>query len=79
LEEPFVAASSELTLFTALSSVLEQALHLQHMIQGAATNKRGEATRSRIPNPAKIPITCARWQMTEALECPSLPWHSPES
>ena len=33
-------------------------LHLQQMMQGAATRRTGEAKTRRIPNPAKIPITC---------------------
>jgi len=32
-------------------------LHLQQMMQGAATRRTGEAKTRRIPNPAKIPIT----------------------
>jgi len=32
-------------------------LHLQQMMQGAATRRTGEARTRRIPNPAKIPIT----------------------
>ena len=32
-------------------------LHLQHMRQGAATRRRGEATRRRTAKPAKIPMT----------------------
>ena len=28
------------------------------MMQGAATRRTGEAKTRRIPNPAKIPITC---------------------
>ena len=32
-------------------------LHLQQMMQGAATRRTGEARTSRMPKPAKIPIT----------------------
>ena len=32
-------------------------LHLQHNIQGAASNKKGEATSNNTPNPAKMPTT----------------------
>lgn len=33
-------------------------LHLQHRTKGVARRSRGEATRSRRPNPAKMPTTC---------------------
>jgi hypothetical protein len=33
-------------------------LHLQQSTHGAAMSRSGEATRSKIPNPANIPITC---------------------
>lgn len=46
--------------------------HLQQTIQGAANRSSGDATNSRMPNPANIPITCARCQTTDALECPNL-------
>ena len=32
-------------------------LHLQQMMQGAATRRTGEARTSKMPKPAKIPIT----------------------
>lgn len=34
-----------------------QSLHLQHRMHGAARSRKGEATRSSTPNPAKIPTT----------------------
>lgn len=42
--------------------------HLQHTIQGAANNNKGDATRRSIPKPANMPITCVRCQITDALE-----------
>ena len=42
------------------SSNSEQDLHRQQNIQGAATSKRGEATKSRTTKPAKIPMTWVR-------------------
>lgn len=60
---------------SSLSSLLVPALqtrHLQHTIQGAANKSSGDATSSRIPKPANIPITCVRCHITEALEWPSL-------
>lgn len=36
---------------------MEEQQQLQQKKQGAATRKRGEASRSRTPNPAKIPTT----------------------
>lgn len=54
-------------------------LHLQHNIQGAASNKKGEATSNNTPNPAKMPTTCVLCHITEALECPSLFLHGPLS
>jgi len=56
-----------------------QTRHLQQTIHGAARSRRGDATSSRIPNPAKIPITCVRCQITDARECPSLFLHGPLS
>lgn len=56
-----------------------QIRHLQHTIQGAANNNNGEATNNKIPKPAKIPITCARCQTTEAREWPNLFLHGPLS
>lgn len=47
---------------------LVQTRHLQQTIHGAASNSNGLATRSNIPKPANIPITCVRCQITEALE-----------
>lgn len=49
-----------------------QTRHLQQTIQGAASRRRGDATKSRMPNPAKIPITCVRCHITLAREWPSL-------
>ena len=40
-----------------MTKVLLNYLHLQQSTQGAAMRSSGEATRSRIPNPANIPIT----------------------
>lgn len=53
--------------------------HLQHTMHGAASSSNGEATNKRIPNPANIPITCVRCQITDALEWPSLFLHGPLS
>lgn len=44
------------SLFNLVVPVLQKR-HLQHTIQGAANNKRGDAIRSNIPNPANMPIT----------------------
>lgn len=59
------------SLFNFVVPVLQKR-HLQHTIQGAANNKRGDAIKSNIPNPAKMPITWVRCQITEALEWPNL-------
>ena len=37
-----------------------QILHLQHSMQGAASKRKGEATRRSTPKPAKIPTTCPK-------------------
>ena len=39
-----------------------QDLHLQQRMQGAASSKKGDATRSSIPNPANVPTTCRHKQ-----------------
>lgn len=49
-----------------------QIRHLQQTMHGAASNSNGDATSNSIPNPANIPITCARCHTTDARECPSL-------
>ena len=56
-----------------------QCLQSQKKMQGAANRSRGEATTSMIPKPAKIPMTWAQYQRTEARVWPSRPLHSPES
>lgn len=61
------------------SSLLAQYRHLQQRRQGAARIRRGEARRTSTPNPANIPITCARCQTTDAREWPSLFLHGPLS
>jgi hypothetical protein len=61
------------------ASSLSSILHLQQMMQGAATSRKGEATSRRMPNPAKMPMTWARCQSTETREWPNLPLHLPES
>ena len=43
----------------APSLVLTQDLHLQQMRQGAATKRRGEATRRSMAKPANFPMTLA--------------------
>lgn len=48
-------------------------------IYNLPSSRSGEATSSKIPKPAKIPITCALCQTTEARECPSLFLHGPLS
>lgn len=70
---------SEVACSTDTSSGLEQALHLQQIMQGAITSRRGEATSNKIPNPANIPITWALCQRTDARECPRRPLQAPES
>lgn len=67
---------------SSLSSLLVPALqnrHLQHTIHGAANKSNGDATNSRIPKPANIPITWVLCHITEALECPNLFLHGPLS
>uniref|UniRef100_A0A182M8N2 GATA-type domain-containing protein n=1 Tax=Anopheles culicifacies TaxID=139723 RepID=A0A182M8N2_9DIPT len=54
---------------TSLAAPL-QMRHLQHTIQGAASKSSGEATSNSMPNPANIPITCARCHTTDAREWP---------
>lgn len=49
-----------------------QPLHRQHSRHGAANSRSGEASRSRKPNPAKMPTTCVLCQTTDAREWPSL-------
>lgn len=74
-----VIASSKSVSFSSSFAAPEQMRHLQQTIQGAASSNSGEATKRRIPKPAKIPITWARCHTTEARECPSLFLHGPLS
>lgn len=48
-------------------------------MHGAARSNSGDATSNKMPNPAKIPITWALCQTTDARECPSLFLHGPLS
>jgi len=59
LEEPLEEALEEEvgSLEGDFNSDFVHDLHLQQMMQGAATRRTGEARTRRIPNPAKIPIT----------------------
>lgn len=56
-----------------------QTRHLQHTMQGAANNSKGDATSRSRPKPAKIPITCVRCHITDAREWPNLFLHGPLS
>jgi len=56
-----------------------QTRHLQHTMQGAANNSKGDATSKSRPKPANIPITCVRCHITDARECPNLFLHGPLS
>ena len=51
-------------------------LHLQQSTNGVARSRKGEATRSRSPNPAKMPTTCKKETGAEGegagLEVPQL-------
>lgn len=63
-ESSYVAVSP-----SSCSSLEEpQTRHLQHTIQGAANNSKGDATSRSRPKPAKIPITCVRCHITDARE-----------
>ena len=47
-----------------------QILHLQHSMQGAASKRKGEATRRSTPKPAKIPTTCPKQIRFNFSTCP---------
>lgn len=66
LHDPAVPEATDSS--NSSSNRLLHTRHLQQTIHGAANNRRGDATSNRIPKPAKIPITCVRCQITEALE-----------
>lgn len=56
-----------------------QDLQTQQMIHGEARSSKGEVTKAMIPSPTRIPTTCVRFHITDALEWPSLFLHGPLS
>lgn len=64
----YVALSSAIS--SSFSSFVPalHTLHLQQTMHGAANSNKGLATKSKMPKPAKIPITCVLCHITDALE-----------